>query len=225
MAYSWICPYCKRATTITSSNRVSGSTNLVGYDNVEGNKRLVWWFIVCPNPDCNKFTLSLYLYDHKNLRKAEETWNLIPPSKAKGFPSYIPQGIIDDYNEACLICNLSPKASATLSRRCLQGIIRDFGGVKPGKLFNEIDQIKDKVDPTTWEAIDSVRKMGNIGAHMEKDINVIVDVEPDEAELLIWLIETLIKDWHIAGEERKKRLGEIKAVAEQEDSDKKKKSS
>jgi len=42
------------------------------------------------------------------------------------------------------------------------------------------------VDPLTWEAIDAVRKLGNIGAHMEKDINVIVDVDPEEAELFNW---------------------------------------
>ena len=34
----------------------------------------------------------------------------------------IPQ-LMDDYEEACAIVNLSPKASATLSRRCLQGMI------------------------------------------------------------------------------------------------------
>jgi hypothetical protein len=41
------------------------------------------------------------------------------------------------------------------------------------------------------EAIDIVRNIGNIGAHMEADINVIVDVDPDEAQTLIELIETL----------------------------------
>ena len=45
----------------------------------------------------------------------------------------------------------------------------------------EIDAIKDKVDPLTWKSIDATRKIGNIGAHMEKDINLIVDVDPKEA--------------------------------------------
>ena len=119
-------------------------------------------------------------------------WQLIPTSKAKIFPDYVPKPIIDNYTEACQICELSPKASATLSRRCLQGIIRDFWGVKGRNLADEINQIKDKVDPLIWEAIDSVRKIGNIGAHMEKDINLVIDVEPKEAVALIELIETLI---------------------------------
>jgi hypothetical protein len=144
-------------------------------------------------------------------------WDLIPPSRAKAFPDYIPKPILEDYNEACLIVDLSPKASATLSRRCLQGIIRDYWTVKPGRLVDEIEAIKDKVDPDTWEAIDSVRRVGNIGAHMEAVINLIVDVEPNEAALLIGLIENLLKDWYVAREERKNRLQQIKSMADQKD--------
>ena len=49
---------------------------------------------------------------------------------------------------------------------------------------------------------------------MEKDINLIVDVEPNEAKLLIGLIETLISDWYIVREERKNRMAQIVTVAE-----------
>jgi hypothetical protein len=40
------------------------------------------------------------------------------------------------------------------------------------------------------DATEAVRKLGNIGAHMEKDINVTVDVDPNEASLLTGLVET-----------------------------------
>lgn len=43
----------------------------------------------------------------------------------------------------------------------------------------------------------SFRRIGNIGAHMEKDINLIIDIEPDEAQKLIKLIELLIEQWYI----------------------------
>ena len=43
------------------------------------------------------------------------------------------------------------------------------------------------MDADAWGAIEAVRSVGNIGAHMENDINVIVDVEPEEAKLLIWI--------------------------------------
>jgi len=79
---------------------------------------------------------------------------------------------------------------------------------------DEIEQIKDKVDPLTWDAIEAVRKVGNIGAHMEKDIDAIIDVDTNEADLLIGLIETLFRDWYIMREERKSRLTQIKQIAE-----------
>lgn len=121
----------------------------------------------------------------------------------------VPQAIRDDYVEACNIRELSPKASATLSRRCLQGMIRDFWGITKSRLIDEIEALKDKTDALTWEAIDSTRKIGNVGAHMEKDINLILDVDADEADLLIWLIELLVKDWYITRHERQQRLNAI----------------
>ena len=108
-----------------------------------------------------------------------------------------------------MIVSLSPKASATLSRRCLQGMIRDFFGISLPTLKAEIDAINNKVDPLVWQAIEAVRKVGNIGAHMEKDINVIVDVEPNEAELLVGLIEFLIKDWYVARDNKTQHLNKI----------------
>ena len=80
-------------------------------------------------------------------------------------------------------------------------MIRDFHGVtgKPN-LKQEIEAIKGKIDATIWEAVDNVRKIGNIGAHMEQDVNLVIDVEPKEAQLLIKLNEVLFKDWYISRE-------------------------
>jgi hypothetical protein len=138
---------------------------------------------------------------------------LIPPSSAKVFPDYVPEPIREDYVDACKISDLSLKASATLSRRCLQGMIRNFWGISKARLIDEIEAIEDKTDKLTWEAIDSVRKIGNIGAHMEKDINVIVDVDPEEAQLLIGLIELLVKDWYVTKHDREERLKAIAGIS------------
>jgi len=43
-------------------------------------------------------------------------WRLLPPSDATQFNAKIPDQIIDDYVETCIIGDLSPIASATLSR-------------------------------------------------------------------------------------------------------------
>ncbi|WP_413191475.1 DUF4145 domain-containing protein [Pararobbsia alpina] len=142
-----------------------------------------------------------------------ESWSMRPQSSAKPFPDYVPKPIIQDYEEACAIASLSPKASATLSRRCLQGVIRDFWGIQKSRLVDEIEALKEKIDPTTWQAIDSVRKIGNIGAHMERDINLIVDVDQNEAELLIKLIEVLIQEWYVHRYERQQHMEKVIAAA------------
>ncbi len=142
-----------------------------------------------------------------------QSWQLLPESEAKVLPDYIPQSIQQDYYEACRIRDLSPKASATLARRCLQGMIRDFWGITKAKLKDEINELEDKVDSDIWTSIDAVRSVGNIGAHMEKDINIIIDVDPGEAQLLIGLIEQLVDDWYVARESRRKRTEELKKLA------------
>ena len=48
---------------------------------------------------------------------------------------------------------------------------------------------------------------------MERDIDLIIDVEPNEAALLINLIETLLKDWYVTREERRIRLEEVTKLA------------
>ena len=69
--------------------------------------------------------------------------------------------------------------------------------------------MKDKIPASQWSAIDALRKIGNIGAHMEKDINLIIDVEPDEAKSLIKLIELLIDKWYVARHDEEALLADI----------------
>ena len=78
----------------------------------------------------------------------------------------------------------------------------------------EITSLQNKVSPQLWRVIDSVRKIGNIGAHMERDINLIVDIEPNEAERLLLLIEFLIKDWYINRHEQEKLFSDINSISE-----------
>lgn len=120
-------------------------------------------FIACPNKECLGLSVAFLLFEwqqngnYGRYGKLVRNLNLIPQLESKQFPNYIPGPIIQDYNEACAISDLSPKASATLARRCIQGIIRDYFNVTKSRLVDEIDAIKEEIDPLTWAPLDSLR--------------------------------------------------------------------
>jgi len=209
------CPYCNRHTTITDPNKYSVWNQLYLNESIFGKVGFGVSAITCPNEECKKLFLTANLTHSYNSRPNGDiqTWRLLPESEAKVLPDYIPEPIKEDYYEACRIRDLSPKASATLARRCLQGMIRGFYGISKTTLFDEIKELEAKVEHDVWESIDAVREVGNIGAHMKKDINIIVDVEPEEAQLLIGLIEQLVDEWYVAREDRKNRAQKLKDLA------------
>ena len=222
--FSWRCPFCGQNSTVTSINyHQSGNTLYCGSKG--GPEYYVTLrAIQCPNGECNELSLSAELstaqlisLGHYSAGEPIETWQLRPRSSAKPLPSYVPEEIRNNYTEACLIQFDSPKASAAMSRRCLQGIIRDFWDIPPNKRGNlgaEISQIKEKVDPSTFDSIIAVREVGDIGAHMTKNVDTIVNVEPEEAALLIELIETLIDDWYVARHKREERNIKLRETAD-----------
>ena len=145
--FDWQCPFCDRGATITQESVFRGSIKLPREEHEPPNidTELSCTVTCCPNPKCKKYTLSAAPFKSEthvqllangrsrvqvSLPQISHTWQLIPSSTAKTLPDYIPQQIRNDYQEACSIRNLSPKASATLSRRCLQGMIRDFWEIK-----------------------------------------------------------------------------------------------
>jgi len=211
---NYICPFCNSVVSITSEtekteqiyfNDYTYRNPVDEYQGAEWNNAFSINLRRCPS--CTNVSIEATgIYNLKGIHIP-----LYPTTLAKQFPDYIPKAIKEDYEEAYAILSLSPKASATLSRRCLQGMIRDFWkvNVKSGKLFDEINSIKDKIPPAQWNAIDSLRSLGNIGAHMEKDVNEIVDIDDGEAEKLIKLIELLIEKWYISRHDEEELLNTI----------------
>ena len=231
--FNWICPHCNRSQTVTTERRASTSSLIFVGNIAEGQTAVTGHFIGCANPECGRLTASLAVRPTKR-NQAQQTVpdysneraffsrRVMPEGSAKPQPEYIPKAIRDDYFEACLILQLSPKAAATLIRRCLQGMIRDFAGISDRTLYKEIDQLRDAVSAgkapqgvtdETVDAIDHVRKVGNIGAHMEADINHIVEVDAGEAEALVELTEMLFEEWYVARNRRQARLAKIAAIA------------
>jgi len=116
-------------------------------------------------------------------------------------PAEVTPAIAADYAQACLVQQDSAKASAALSRRCLQHILRDRGGVSPGNLANEIDQVISAHGLPTGvaEALDAVREIGNFAAHPTKSTATgeVIDVEPGEAEWNLSVVEALMDIYYV----------------------------
>lgn len=238
LPWNWTCPFCDRAQTVSDQQCTIQGVGLPlaihKYENL-GAQVLA---IACANQDCLEVTVSLHLnklskppgelnYHYRDsydrfAAEAFEVYPIRPGSSSKQQPEFIPAPLREDYYEACLIKRKSPKSSATLARRCLQGMIRDFCGISKGTLGAEIEALRKKVEEgsaprgvteESIEAIDAVRSIGSIGAHMEKDINVIVDVDPGEAQSLIELIELLFDEWYTAQHKRSEKVARVAAIA------------
>jgi hypothetical protein len=235
MSFSWTCPFCNLTQIVTDGQMVTDVSDLSITRQAEGILCLKSKAIGCSNNSCRRTAVHITLITGHRPEKMRPmviapkpgvdpivSMNIAPLGNAKPQPDYIPEVIVKDYYEACLIRDLSPKASATLTRRCLQGMIRDFAGISKARLVDEIIALREALDdgsvdrsvtPETVEAIDHVRGVGNIGAHMERDIDLIVPVDPGEAQALIDLVEMLFDEWYGAREKRKAKLAHIEAIA------------
>ncbi|KOP38828.1 DUF4145 domain-containing protein [Flavobacterium sp. WLB] len=92
---------------------------------------------------------------------------IIYPQNSTVEPANIdlPADIIEDYNEAANVLNLSPRSSAALLRLCIQKLCKHLGEI--GKDINtDIKNLVAKgLPPKVQEALDSVRVIGNESVH------------------------------------------------------------
>lgn len=179
----------------------------------------------CPNPACGAHYLSVKFshgamtsgpsdYPVRATRGELISEQTILPSVPIPLSAHVLASIRQDYEEAHRIRELSPKASATLSRRALQGMIRHFWGVTKERLADELKAIKDQCGDDVYAAMMAVKSVGNIGAHPERDISLIVDVEPGEAVQLIELLQLLDAEWYVAKADRDARLAKMHALGQ-----------
>lgn len=153
---------------------------------------------MCPN--CKRFIVQLLNYFPSG--SVRRTYLVYPRSTSRSpISKDIPNKFAQDFKEACLVLADSPKASAALSRRCLQNILREKAGVKPQNLSKEIDDVLQKKELPNYlaEGIDALRNVGNFAAHPIKSESTgeVVEVEPGEAEWLLDLLEGLFDFYFI----------------------------
>ncbi len=171
----------------------------------------------CPNPECNRIIITLIdaSWDSlsrggKGIRSIHKQSLIRPKGMSRNpLPPEVPKEYNEDYVEACLVFNDSPKASAALSRRCLQMLLREKAGVKHSNLSNEIQEVIDsgKLPTTLSESIDAIRNIGNFAAHpiKSKSIGEIVKVEPGEAEWNLDVLESLFDFYFVQPEILKRK--------------------
>jgi hypothetical protein len=111
----------------------------------------------------------------------------------------VPSEYSGEYVEASALLAVSPKASAAISRRLLQRMLRDVLKVKPGELSKEIDEALagGTLPSDIAKNLDAIRNVGNFATHPIKNTSTgeVVEVEPGEAEWTIELIEDLFDLW------------------------------
>lgn len=185
------CPHC----------RIAFSPN---FNNVQVVRVNGWWYTsTCKCPECKKVIIRL-------VTETGQTMMVYPKGSSRPpCPLEVPNEIAEDYNEACLVLPDSPKASAALSRRCLQNIIRQETTVKHQDLSKEIQDVLDNNILPSYlsEGLDAVRNIGNFAAHpiKSKHTGEVMDVEPGEAEWNMEILEGLFDFFYVQPEILRKK--------------------
>lgn len=111
-------------------------------------------------------------------------------------------GLAADFREAVAVFPKSKKASAALSRRCLQYVLIHKGGAKSRDLADQIEEVLGSVPSALAQDIDAIRNVGNFATHplKSKRSGEIVEGEEGEAEWLLDVLEELFEYYYVAPE-------------------------
>lgn len=185
------CPHC-----LDSFHHIQSAKET----NVVQDRDGAWCVVSYVCPTCERATLALATRAHFNAPIDPASVQLIRPRGSQRPPC--PQQVIAadpilaaDYAEACLVLPDSAKASAALSRRCLQHLLHTQAKTTKRDLFDQIQEVLDShaLPSHLAENLDHVRATGNFATHPIKSTNTgeIVLVEPGEAEWNLDVLEGL----------------------------------
>jgi len=123
------------------------------------------------------------------------------------LPPEVVEPYAKDYDEACFVLTDSPRASAALSRDCLQKLLREKAESNADDLSGNIAQaIASKTLPAgILPALAAVTDVSNLQANPAKNTHpgLILDVEPGEAEYLLDVLEALFDYYFVKPAELK----------------------
>lgn len=186
------CPYC----TVEIHEGFSHHSLLSFRNPLDEPSNIVALAMVCPA--CGEPIVRL----QRSYHGGQVDLGLVWPRRAvrPSPPEEVPAEIAKDFNEAGLVLADSPAASAALSRRCLQAILRDQGYTQRD-LAKAIEAVLRDGRLPGWlaESVDAVRNIGNFADHPAKTTNSgeIVEVEKNESEWNLDVIEELFDFFYV----------------------------
>jgi Domain of unknown function (DUF4145) len=166
-------------------------------------------------PSCGKYILDVLVNDQSNPERL-----LVPRFTAfpdvptiRPIPQDVPEPCKQDFIEAVQTLGISPKASAALSRRIIQALLREQAGTKSKDLRDQIDEVLNaKIFPSyIADDLHAVRNIGNFAAHEMKDklSGEILDVEPGEAEWTLDVAAAMLDFYFVEPAKAVKRRTEL----------------
>ena len=197
------CPHCSIAfRDIWNRQRLK-------YDNSSDTN---WICLTTVCPECHKPSIKLLnktstgvpVVDALSELFSTAQW-VFPRSRVrKNIPDEVPDDLRRDYFEANDVLLISPRSSATLSRRIMESILRQQG-YSQNKLIDQIEAVRnesvpDKKLPTALlRMIDAVRLFGNFSAHSMTSMKTlqIIDVESGEADVCLYVIEGMFEHYYV----------------------------
>jgi hypothetical protein len=194
-----ICPHCELAVLPTQQWR----TNARDDDTEDDPAATYIEAATCVN--CRRLIVTKEDGEWIGADFDVSTYQVIWPAGVKQgrtAPTEVPTDVANLFAEASVVLPLSPRASAALSRRCLQQVLTDAGGAPTGDLYKQIEDVVNSgsLPSHLIDSLHAVRAIGNIAAHTQKSTTTgaVVDVEPGEAEWNLDTLEGLFDFYYIA---------------------------
>ena len=212
---SLVCPYCRLQVLTTAAtafirNHSGGDQQVadhgwVKFVGLDGDYSVEIYTSTCPR--CSQLIVTVAGF--KKIRGPlgaapvhVDTYMAWPRGVTRLVAAEVPEAIASDYREASMIVTLSPKASAALSRRCLQAVLVDpsAGKALAKDLAPQIQEVMPQLPSNLRDNIDLVRKVGNFAAHPNKSTQtgMIIDVEEHEAAFLLDVLDLLFDHYYVA---------------------------
>jgi Domain of unknown function (DUF4145) len=189
------CPHCNTSIAAAFAEaQFADYPQAVPDSNKAASHRTLWTVSHMRCPEC--YEAIIYLKrSFPNNAVAVPVTLVYPNRKVRPVPAEVVDPYRQDFIEACKVLEDSPKASAALSRRCLQAILRDKASTKKKDLYDQIEEViaSGKLPSHICEDLHSIRVVGNFGAHPMKSTATgeIIDVETGEAEWNLDVLELL----------------------------------